>query len=267
MATGHDDRHCQSGVSNTDEPQQYGEWLRARGGNKGGSLRNGPTNASAMPNDNQNSEERRQNAVLRMEIDRSQKGIEQNQEAGKFPEKRNGDVSLIDVIADGDGNFREKDFQIQSQRNKEDTDRQENVGTHERKEKEGWRESYVVIGHEKSVDSNDWDPQVAKRAEQKKECQEVTSPIKKQNGPNDEAEMIKEKEMAQAKKGRLQKLARGQQQNKAEETGTTESVVGTKRRLLEEENKEDGGKKRFCGGEFFPSVSTAVAARQQRREP
>nr|POE59835.1 hypothetical protein CFP56_67277 [Quercus suber] len=32
---GHDDRHCQSGVINTDESQQYGEWLRAQGGNKG----------------------------------------------------------------------------------------------------------------------------------------------------------------------------------------------------------------------------------------
>ena len=48
---GHDDRHCQSGVNNIGEFQQCGEWLKAQGGNKGGSLKNGPTKASVMPND------------------------------------------------------------------------------------------------------------------------------------------------------------------------------------------------------------------------
>ena len=48
---GHDDRHYQSGVNNIGEFQQCGEWLKAQGGNKGGSLKNGPTKASVMPND------------------------------------------------------------------------------------------------------------------------------------------------------------------------------------------------------------------------
>nr|POE58612.1 hypothetical protein CFP56_50201 [Quercus suber] len=74
-----------NGVNNTSESQQYGEWLRAQGGNKGGSLKNGPTKISAMPNDHQDSEERGQNAVLRMETGRRQEGMGQNQEAGIFP--------------------------------------------------------------------------------------------------------------------------------------------------------------------------------------
>ena len=61
----------------------------------------------------------------------------QNQEGGNLPEKRKGDVSLPDVIADEDRNFLEKNFQIQiqSQRNKEVTDKQESVGTHDRRKR------------------------------------------------------------------------------------------------------------------------------------
>ena len=94
----------------------------------------------------------------------------------------------------------------------------------------------------------------------------MTSPIKIQNGPNEKAETIKDKEKAQVKKGRLKKLAK-QQQNNEEAMDTIVSVVGTKRRFLEEENKEDGSKKRFSGGEYFSFDSTAVVARQHRREP
>ena len=189
----------------------------------------------------------------------------QNQETGNFPIERNGDVSLTDVTTDGDRNFLEKNVrtQIQSQRNKEDTDKQENVGSHDRKEKEGWRESYVIEDYKRSADNNYWDPQVAKRAEQQRECHEVISPIKIQNGPNEEAETIKDKEKAQVKKGRLKKLAR-QQQNNEEAMDTIVSVVGTKRRLLGEENEEDGSRKRLCGGEYFSFDSMAVAARQHR---
>ncbi|KAK7834557.1 hypothetical protein CFP56_024676 [Quercus suber] len=146
---------------------------------------------------------------------KGKKGWGLNQETGNFPVERNGDVSLTDVTTDGDRNFWEMNFQIQiqSQGNKEDTGKQENVGSHDRKEKEGWRESYVIEDYERSMDSNYWDPQVAKRAEQQRECHEVTSPIKIRNGPNEEAETIKDKEKAQVKKGRLKKLARQQQNN------------------------------------------------------
>ena len=74
-----------------------------------------------------------------MEIGWRQEGMGQNQEAGNFLRQRNNDLSLADVTADGDRNFLEKDFQIQtqSQRNKEDTNRQKSVGTHDRKENEG----------------------------------------------------------------------------------------------------------------------------------
>lgn len=77
--------------------------------------------------------------MLRMEIGRRQEGMGQNQEVGNFLGQRNNDLSLADVTADGDRNFLEKDFQIQtqSQRNKEDTNRQKSVGTHDRKENEG----------------------------------------------------------------------------------------------------------------------------------
>ena len=96
------------------------------------------------------------------------------------------------MTIDGDRNFLEKDFQIQtqSQRNKEDTDRQKSVGTYDRKENEGWRESCISEDNEWLAYSNYWDPQVAKRAKQQKECEEVTSPIKIQNGPNERAETI-----------------------------------------------------------------------------
>nr|POF07232.1 hypothetical protein CFP56_77253 [Quercus suber] len=129
-----------------------------------------------MPNDQQDTEERRQNTTLRMETSRRQEGMGQNQETGNFPIERNSDVSLTDVTTDGDRNFWEKNFQIQiqSQGNKEDTGKQENVGSQDRKEKEGWRESYVIEDYERSTDSNYWDPQVAKRAEQQRECHEVT---------------------------------------------------------------------------------------------
>ena len=77
--------------------------------------------------------------MLRMEIGRRQEGMGQNQEAGNFLGQRNNNLSLADVTADGDRNFLEKDFQIQtqSQRNKEDTNRQKSVGTHDSKENEG----------------------------------------------------------------------------------------------------------------------------------
>ena len=93
-------------------------------------MKNGPTKTSTLPNDQQDSEERRQNTALRTETGRRQEGMGQNQETGNFPIKRNGDVSLTNVTTDGDRNFLEKNFQIQiqSQRNKEDTDKQENVG-------------------------------------------------------------------------------------------------------------------------------------------
>nr|XP_023915182.1 uncharacterized protein LOC112026735 [Quercus suber] len=109
-----------------------------------------------------------------METSRRQEGMGQNQETGNFPIERNSDVSLTDVTTDGDRNFWEKNFQIQiqSQGNKEDTGKQENVGSQDRKEKEGWRESYVIEDYERSTDSNYWDPQVAKRAEQQRECHE-----------------------------------------------------------------------------------------------
>ena len=73
--------------------------------------------------------------MLRMEIGRRQEGMGQNQEAGNFLGQRNNDLSLADVTADGDQNFLEKDFQIQtqSQRNKKDTNRKKSVGTHDAK--------------------------------------------------------------------------------------------------------------------------------------
>lgn len=148
-----------------------------------------------MPNDHQDSEERRQSAVPRMEIGRRQERVGQNQEGGNLPEKRKGDVNLPDVTADGDRNFLEKNFQIQiqSQRNKEVTNRQESVGTHHRREKEGWRELGVFEDYERSVDGNYWGLQMAKKAEKQKECQKVTSLIKIQNGPNEGVETNKEK--------------------------------------------------------------------------
>ena len=72
----------------------------------------------------------------------------------------------------------------------------------------------------------------------------MTSPIKIRNGPNEEVETIRDKEKAQVKKGKLKKLARGQQQNNKEEMDTIERMVGMKQRLLGEENGEDGGKKK-----------------------
>ena len=44
-----DERHCQSMGNPTNEPQQYGEWLRAQGRNKMGSLKIGPAKAAMMP--------------------------------------------------------------------------------------------------------------------------------------------------------------------------------------------------------------------------
>ena len=166
-----------------------------------------------------------------MEVGRRQEGVGQNQEGGNLPEKRKCDVSLLDVTSDGYRNFLEKNFQIQiqSQRNKKVTDRQESVGTHDRREKEGWRESGVFEDYEMSIDGNYWGPQVAKKAEQQNECQEVTSLIKIQNGPNEGVETNKEKEKAQEKNGTWKKLARGQQQNNEEEMDTIESMVGMKR--------------------------------------
>ena len=46
---GHDERHCQSMGNPTNEPQKYGEWLRAQGGNKMGSLKIGPAKATMAP--------------------------------------------------------------------------------------------------------------------------------------------------------------------------------------------------------------------------
>ena len=59
----HDERHCQSMGNPTNEPQQYGEWLRAQGGNKMVSLKIGPAKAAMMPTNPQISGETRQSTA------------------------------------------------------------------------------------------------------------------------------------------------------------------------------------------------------------
>ena len=78
---GHDERHCQSMGNPTNEPQQYGEWLSAQGGNKMGSLKIGPTQAAVMPTNPQISGGRRQSTALKEGEGWRKETIRQNQEA------------------------------------------------------------------------------------------------------------------------------------------------------------------------------------------
>ena len=163
---------------------------------------------------------------------------------GKLSWKKKADVTLPGVSVNGDGSFLEEATQIQIQKSKEKSARQERMGTHDRRvEKEGM-ESYVFEDNVESVGSDEWGPQTGKWAMQNEEQQEVTSPMKTQNGPNEEMYTNIEGEKAQTKKGKWKKLARGKLKNTKAMMEITESTVGTKHRLLEDEITEDEGRKK-----------------------
>lgn len=85
------------------------------------------------------------------------------------------------------------------------------MGTHDRRENEGGRESGVIEEYERSVESDSWGPQLGKRAVQYKECQEVTSLMKIQNGPNEGAETNKEQRKGKgpSEKGKVEEIGKG----------------------------------------------------------
>ena len=170
----------------TNEPQQYGEWLRAQGGNKMGSLKVGPAKAAVTPTNPQDSGETRQSTAPKEEESWRQDSVRQNQVAENFLGKKKADVTLPGVSVNGDGSFLEEATQIQIQKSKVKSARQEWVGTHDRRVEKGGMESYVFEDNVESVGSDEWGPQTNKWAEQNREQQEVTSPMKTQNGPNEE---------------------------------------------------------------------------------
>ena len=90
------------------------------------------------------------------------------------------------MSVNGDGSFLEEATQIQIQKSKVKSARQEWVGTHDRRVEKGGMESYVFEDNVESVGSDEWGPQTGKWAMQNEEQQEVTSPMKTQNGPNEE---------------------------------------------------------------------------------
>lgn len=81
---GHDEQHCQSMENPTNEPQQYGEWLRAQGGNKMGSLKIGLAKAAVTPTNPHDSGETRQSTALEEEESQRQDSVRQNQVAENF---------------------------------------------------------------------------------------------------------------------------------------------------------------------------------------
>ena len=118
------------------------------------------------------------------------------------------------------------------------------MDTHDRRVEKGGMESFVFEDNVESVGSDEWGPQTDKWAEQNREQQEVTSPMKTQNGPNEEMYTNIEGEKAQTKKGKWKKLARGKLKNTEAVMEIIESTVGTKHRPLEDEITEDEGRQK-----------------------
>lgn len=85
---GHDERHCQSMGNPTNEPQQYGEWLRAQGGNKMGILKIGPAKAAVTATNPQDSGETRQTTAPEEKESLRQDSVTQNQVAENFLGKK-----------------------------------------------------------------------------------------------------------------------------------------------------------------------------------
>ena len=142
----------------TNEPQQYGEWLRAQGGNKMVSLKIGPAKAAMMPTNPQISGETRQSTASKEGEGRRKETMRQNPEAENFPGKQKVDVTLPGVSVDGDRSSLEEAIQIQIQKSKEKSARQERVGTHNRRVKKVRMESVVLEDNVESVGSGEWGP-------------------------------------------------------------------------------------------------------------
>nr|POF19184.1 hypothetical protein CFP56_57364 [Quercus suber] len=100
------------------------------------------------------------------------------------------------------------------------------------------------------------------------ELHEVTSPVKMDIGLSIEKENKDEENKAQKKKGKLKKLARGQ--NKENEMGgdVASNMVGVKRTLWADEEEVDARRqKKLCGSNSIPFDLLAVSTKQHRREP
>ena len=91
---GHDGRHYQSMGNPTNEPQQYGEWLRAQGGNKMGSLKVGPAKAAVTPTNPQDSGETRQSTAPEEKESQTQDSVRQNQVVENFLGKKKSRCNL-----------------------------------------------------------------------------------------------------------------------------------------------------------------------------
>ena len=100
------------------------------------------------------------------------------------------------------------------------------------------------------------------------ESQKVNSPVKMDIGLSLEKENNDVENKTQKKKGKLKKLARGQ--NKEFEMGrdAASNIVGVKRTLWADEEMVDGGRqKKFCDSNTTPFELSVVSAEQHRWEP
>ena len=100
------------------------------------------------------------------------------------------------------------------------------------------------------------------------EFQKVNSPANMDIGPSLEKENNEVENKTQKKKGKLKKLAHGQNKELEMRRDAASNIIGVKRTLwVDEEIVNGGSQKKFCSSNTTPFELSAVSAVQHRREP
>nr|POE78874.1 hypothetical protein CFP56_69281 [Quercus suber] len=244
---GHDERHCTSSERRTEELPQYGDWLRAQGGSKIGSQRKDQVKTTVMQKIIQNPAEMGQDEPP----EKAGKG-EQDAERRCLETSGNSEKQKVSrksaSMSDSDSILSNSLFQIQFQNSQNREIEAERAGLEKAKVGKVLSGPYESSDQEQSMGSNFWEPSLGLEQMKTIETEEVNSPIKAQKDPIGEQSDKKEIEIAQSRKGRWKKLARGQTTNNGIVMECNDSTVGKKRSLWAEEEDEEGMQKRARAG-------------------
>ena len=266
---GHDERHCmKSGQQN--QALQYGDWLRAQGGGKTKltkeEQRRSPLNQQAVDTAMQ---ERMQFGAEEGGCSYACGGVQSGDNLGNA--KRGGLGSM--TSEEGEHATQEVcqfQFQIQSSRHDETEARKnENSLGEEGKENNqnmGPAQNFMSIVE---CDNEVCGLTHMGRVEAKNlEFQKVNSPANMDIGLSLEKENNEVENKTQKKKGKLKKLARGQNKELEMRRDAASNIIGVKRTLwVDEEIVNGGSQKKFCSSNTIPFELSAVSAEQHRREP
>ena len=225
---GHDDSHCTSQRSKSNDPLEYGDWLRAQRGSKGGGQKDSPYKTPvSVPGRNYNGE-------LQKERTPEGTGTGDNVAASggeNLGENDNGEtVHLVGVSGKGDNNTQRLD-QSQIQKSLKSL-----------KEGEGKWDTDLGFEYKSPTSSESGLTLVGQGDYPNEEQVKVTSPIKGLNEPSGEPDIDEDGNKAQNMKGRWKKLARAQPKSNGTDMEIIEKLIGTKRSLwIEEDTSKEGG--------------------------